>query len=83
MKKVWFFLLIAVVLIAWTLVRERFEPTPSIQAPPYDKADKIRIFGLLDNTDQAFLMAKVKAEDATNGPVFDALSVKSGVSATE
>jgi anaerobic C4-dicarboxylate transporter len=76
MKKVWIFLLIAVVLIAWTLVRERFEPTPSIQAPPYDKADKIRIFGLLDNADQAFLMTKVKAQDVTNAGVFETLSTK-------
>lgn len=83
MKKVWIFLLIAVVLIAWTLVRERFEPTPSIQAPPYDKADKIRIFGLLDNTDQAFLMTKVKAEDVTNGGVYESLSTKAGLSNDE
>lgn len=83
MKKVWIFLLIAIVLIAWTMVRERFEPTASIQAPPYDKADKIRIFGLLDNTDQAFLMAKVKSEDATNGGVYESLSTKAGLSNDE
>ena len=83
MKKVWIFLLIAIVLIAWTLVRERFEPTASIQAPPYDKADKIRIFGLLDNADQAFLMTKVKTDDATNGAVFDTLSTKTGLSNDE
>ena len=83
MKKVWIFLLIAVVLIAWTLVRERFEATPSIQAPPYDKADKIRIFGLLDNADQAFLMTKVKAQDVTNAGVFETLSTKAGLSTDE
>jgi hypothetical protein len=83
MKKVWIFLLIAVVLIAWTLVRERFEATPSIQAPPYDKADKIRIFGLLSTPDQAFLMTNMKAQDPTNGAVFDALSVKTGLSNEE
>ena len=83
MKKVWIFLLIAVVLIAWTLVRERFEATPSIQAPPYDKEDKIRIFGLLSTPDQAFLMTNMKAQDPTNGAVFDALSVKTGLSNDE
>ena len=83
MKKVWIFLLIAVVLIAWTLTRERFEPTPSIQAPPYDKEDKIRIFGLLSTPDKAFLMTNMKAQDPTNGAVFDALSVKTGLSAAE
>lgn len=83
MKKVWIFLLIAVVLIAWTMVRERFEATPSIQAPPYDKEDKIRIFGLLNTPDQAFLMTLAKGQDPTNGGVFDSLSVKTGLTNDE
>ena len=83
MKKVWIFLLIAVVLIAWTLVRERFEPTPSIQAPPYDKEDKIRIFGLLNSADQAYLMAPLKAQDPTNASVVDTLSAKPNLSTDE
>jgi hypothetical protein len=83
MKKVWIFLLIAAVLFTWTLVRERFEATPSIQAPPYDKDDKIRVFGLLNNADQTYLMTNMKVQDPTNGAVYDALINKGGLSNDE
>ena len=83
MKKVWIFLLIAAVLFAWTLVRERFEATPSIQAPPYDKDDKIRVFGMLNNADQTYLMTNMKVQDPTSGAVYDALINKGGLSNDE
>ena len=83
MKKVWIFLLIAAVLFTWTLVRERFEATPSIQAPPYDKDDKIRVFGMLNNADQTYLMTNMKVQDPTSGAVYDALINKGGLSNDE
>lgn len=48
----WILLAIAVGLLLVGLVRERFEATPSIKAPPYDDTEAKRIFGMLSNTDQ-------------------------------
>lgn len=45
--KLWILLLTAVALLVWSLVRERFEATPSIKAPPYDAAEKRRIFDMV------------------------------------
>lgn len=49
--KLWILLAIAGVLLLWGLVRERFEPTQSIKAPPYGKDEKIRLFGMVRQTD--------------------------------
>ena len=45
--KVWILVTVAVGLLLWSLLRERFEATPSIKAPPYDAAEKRRIFDMV------------------------------------
>jgi hypothetical protein len=45
--KFWVLVIAAVALLVWSLVRERFEATPSIKAPPYDAAEKRRIFDMV------------------------------------
>lgn len=45
--KLWILLAIAGALLVWALVRERFEATASIKAPPYDAAEKRRIFDMV------------------------------------
>jgi hypothetical protein len=62
----------AVALLVWSLVRERFEATPSIKAPPYDAAEKRRIFDMVHQRSptppytqlgyQDILMDKAKAQ---------------------
>lgn len=47
MKKLWILLALAGALLLWSLVRERFEATPSIKAPPYDAAEKRRVFDMV------------------------------------
>ena len=49
--KLWILLAIAGLLLFWGLIRERFEATPSIKAPPYGKEEKIRLFGMVHQTD--------------------------------
>lgn len=60
--KIWILLVIAGLLLLWSLARERFEATPSIKAPPYDAAEMIRILDMLRPEDQAALIYKVKQE---------------------
>ena len=57
--KLWILLLVAGVLLVIALWSERFEPTPSIRAPPYDAAEKKRIFNMANPTEQATLRAMV------------------------
>ena len=45
--KFWILVMAAVVLLVVSLVRERFEATQSIKAPPYDAAEKRRIFDMV------------------------------------
>jgi len=45
--KVWILLIVALGLLLWSLLRERFEATPSIKAPPYDAAEKRRVFDMV------------------------------------
>jgi len=56
--KIWVFILIGMLLIAVSMYRERFEPTQSIKAPPYNAAEKIRIFGMIRSANQRILMEK-------------------------
>jgi hypothetical protein len=57
--KIWILLLIAGLLLLWGLSRERFEATPSIQGPPYNDDETIRIYGMVPSADMATLKAKV------------------------
>ncbi len=63
--KFWIILLIAGLLLLWGLSRERFEATPSIQAPPYGNDETVRIYGMLPSADMATLMAKATAANPT------------------
>ncbi len=51
----------AAALLVWSLVRERFEATDSIKAPPYDEGAKIRIYEVATNANQAILRARATA----------------------
>ncbi len=51
----------AAALLVWSLVRERFEATDSIKAPPYDEGAKIRIYEVANNANQAILRARATA----------------------
>lgn len=74
MKYWWILVLLALALIVWR-IRERFEATPSIKAPPYDAAEKVRIFDMVRQRAskppytflgfQDMLMAKAKAQAPT------------------
>ena len=55
---IWVLLLIAGLLLAWTMYRERFEPTQSINPPPYNDDEKIRIFGMLKTVTQKTFLDK-------------------------
>ena len=79
MKKGWWILaILGLVLLVWSFVRERFEPTQSIKAPPYGKDEKIRIFDMaLQNSDrppyrylgyQDTLLRKIKEQDPSLKP---------------
>ena len=61
-KPLWFLFIAAGLLLLWSLVRERFEPTQSIKAPPYGKDEKIRILGLARPEYQSILMDKAKQQ---------------------
>lgn len=43
----WILLAVAIGLFLLGLVRESFEPTQSIKAPPYDAAEKVRVFNMV------------------------------------
>lgn len=58
--KIWILLAIAGLLLLWSLVRERFEATPNIKAPPYTDAEKVRMYQMMSLTSQGILMAKAK-----------------------
>lgn len=63
MKSKFWILLGAVLLLLLWGTRERFEPTANIKAPPYDDAEKDRIWGMLTATSkQAFV------DNIANGP---------------
>jgi hypothetical protein len=44
----WILAIVALILLLWR-VRESFEATPSIKAPPYDAAEKERIYNMVRN----------------------------------
>jgi hypothetical protein len=50
----------AVALVVWSLVRERFEATPSIQAPPYNDEAKVRFFDIAPKSAQAMLRSRAR-----------------------
>jgi hypothetical protein len=56
-QKVWILLAVVVLLIALTQVRERFEATPSIKAPPYDEAERARIRNMVSKADLDIILA--------------------------
>ena len=62
--KIWILLAIAVLLLVWG-IRERFEATQSIKAPPYDDAEKMRIFKMLNGSDEKELIRQVNEQDPT------------------
>jgi hypothetical protein len=59
--KFWILVMAAAALLVWSLVRERFEATDSIKAPPYDEGAKIRIYEVANNANQAILRARATA----------------------
>lgn len=60
--KIWILGALALLLLLLAMVRERFEATPSIKAPPYGKEEKLRLFGLANEGDQSRLLAKAKQQ---------------------
>lgn len=56
--KIWILLAIAGALLLWSLVRERFEATASIRAPPYDENAKIGIFQVANTANQRILIER-------------------------
>jgi hypothetical protein len=60
--KFWILLVIAGVLLLWSFVRERFEPTASIKEPPYDSDEINRIFTMLRSDYQTILIDKAKQD---------------------
>lgn len=60
-KQVWVLLAIAVVLLMWGFVRERFEPTQSIKAPPYDDAEKKRILNMMPPADKEIYRKSIES----------------------
>ena len=63
--KIWVLLAIAGLLLVWSISRERFEPTATIKAPPYDAAEKQRIWSMVSPADQAMIETAFKT---TEGP---------------
>lgn len=79
--KFWILVMAAVVLLVWSLTRERFEATPSIQAPPYDDAAKLRIFDIAPSGMQNTLLARASGSVSvpSSDPGYDrALKVAAG-----
>ena len=72
--KVWILVIVAVALLIWSLARERFEPTSSIKAPPYDDKEKARIYSMLPSQSASTLLTKAKSElpNETNNAVLTA-----------
>lgn len=76
--KIWILVAIALALLVWGLVREPFEATQSIKAPPYNAAENIRIFDMvrqrsakppytfLGHQDKLMAKAKAKAPNEKN-----------------
>lgn len=62
--KIWILLAIAVLLLVWG-IRERFEATQSIKAPPYDDNEKLRILDMVNNADKEDLIRQAKQQDPT------------------
>ena len=72
--KIWIVLLALVgLLILMSVARERFEPTQSIKAPPYDDAEVMRIFGMVSKADQDLLVGKATQ---ANPSITDAKKLK-------
>lgn len=63
--KIWALVLIGVLLLAFSMYRERFEATASIKAPPYGAGEKVRIFGMLRTVNQTTLLDKAKQANPT------------------
>jgi hypothetical protein len=66
--KLWILVLVAVLLLVVAVWSESFEPTASIQAPPYSAAEKVRIYGMANAADQAVLRAKLTAPTDPGAP---------------
>ena len=54
----WIVAVLLGLLLLWNLLRERFEATPSIPAPPYNDDQKRHIYETANTADQSVLMAK-------------------------
>jgi hypothetical protein len=65
--KIWILLAIAGLLLILGLVRERFEPTASIRAPPYNDAAKVAIYQVANSANQQILKTKA-AQQVTLPP---------------
>jgi hypothetical protein len=59
--KIWILLLIAGLLLVWSLSREGFVETSTIKAPPYFETEHRRIFNMLSERSKKALIDKVKA----------------------
>lgn len=61
----WIVAVLLGLLLLWNIVRERFEATASIQAPPYDDAAKRHIYETANTANQTTLMNKAIQENST------------------
>jgi hypothetical protein len=61
-QKGWILLAVLLLLVALTFVRERFEATPTIKAPPYDEAEELRIRNMVSKADLDAIRAEMKAQ---------------------
>jgi hypothetical protein len=61
-QKGWILLAVLLLLVALTFVRERFEATPTIKAPPYDEAETARIRNMMSKMDLHELRVDMKAQ---------------------
>lgn len=76
--KLWILLAVAALLLFWMISRERFEPTQSIKAPPYDDQEKKRMFGMVQNSFQAKLIRQATQQDPGLVSDRNALEIKAG-----
>jgi hypothetical protein len=60
--KLWILVAVAVLLLIVAMRTELFAATPSIRGPPYDKDEKIRIFGMATPANAAILRQRAEGE---------------------
>jgi hypothetical protein len=65
---VWIVLAVLGLLLMMGLLREGFDATESIKGPPYNNAEKQRIYGMANTSDQKILLDKAIAENPTKNP---------------